>query len=113
MRRRSTAGPEPARRGEAVTLKHGNPPKAVRRRSLSTSGLQEQLDRRTQELTEALTQQAVTADVLKVISRRAFDLKAVWRTLVESACTLCDAPKGLIELLDGDVYRLVMQKGYG
>ena len=26
---------------------------------------------------------------------------------------LCDAPQGLIELLDGDVYRLVMQKGYG
>jgi two-component system, NtrC family, sensor kinase len=115
MRRRSTAGPEPAktRRGKAVTLKRGNPPKAVRRRSLSASGLQEQLDRRTQELTEALAQQAVTADVLKVISRRAFDLNAVWRTLVESACTLCDAPKGLIELLDGDVYRLVMQKGYG
>jgi two-component system NtrC family sensor kinase len=113
MRRRSTAGPEPARRGEAVTLKHGNPPKAVRRRSLSAAGLQEQLDRRTQELTEALAQQAVTADVLKVISRRAFDLNAVWRTLVESACTLCDAPQGLIELLDGDVYRLVMQKGYG
>ena len=30
-----------------------------------------------------------------------------------SASTLCDAPKGLIQLLDGDVYRLVMQKGYG
>jgi two-component system, NtrC family, sensor kinase len=115
MRRRSPAGPEPAktRRRKAVTLKHGNPSKAVRRRSFSTPGLQEQLDRRTQELTEALAQQAVTADVLKVISRRAFDLNAVWRTLVESACTLCDAPKGLIELLDGDVYRLVMQKGYG
>jgi class 3 adenylate cyclase len=51
--------------------------------------------------------------VLKVISRSTFDLNAVWRTLVESACTLCDAPQGLIELLDGDVYRLVMQKGYG
>src|ERR1700733_6392961 len=115
MRRRSTAGPEPrkTRPRKAVTLKPGAPSKAVRRRSLSASGLQEQLDRRTQELTEALAQQAVTADVLKVISRRAFDLNAVWRTLVESACTLCDAPKGLIELLDGDVYRLVMQKGYG
>src|ERR1700692_1329850 len=115
MRRRSTAGREPAKtpRRKAVTLKHGNAPKAVRRRSPPAAGLQEQLDRRTQELTEALAQQAVTADVLKVISRRAFDLNAVWRTLVESACTLCDAPKGLIELLDGDVYRLVMQKGYG
>jgi GAF domain-containing protein len=65
------------------------------------------------ELRESLAQQTATADVLKVISRSAFDLNAVWRTLVESACTLCDAPQGLIELLDGDVYRLVMQKGYG
>ena len=65
------------------------------------------------ELRESLQQQTATADVLKVISRSAFDLNAVWRTLVESACTLCDAPQGLIELLDGNVYKLVMQKGYG
>ena len=58
-----------------------------------------------------LAQQTATADVLKVISRSAFDLNAVWRTLVELACTLCDAPQGLIELLDGDVYRLVDAKG--
>jgi GAF domain-containing protein len=115
MRRRSRAGGKPAktRRRKAVTLKRSDGPKAVRRRSPSAAGLQEQLDRRTQELTEALAQQTATAEVLKVISRSAFDLNAVWRTLVESACTLCDAPQGLIELLDGDVYRLVMQKGYG
>jgi signal transduction histidine kinase len=115
MRRRSRAGGKPVktRRRKTVTLKRGNAPNAVRRRSSSAAGLQEQLDRRTQELTEALAQQTATADVLKVISRSTFDLNAVWRTLVESACTLCDAPQGLIELLDGDVYRMVMQKGYG
>jgi two-component system, NtrC family, sensor kinase len=73
----------------------------------------DELQAKTRDLSEALRQQTATADVLKVISRSAFDLNAVWRTLVESACTLCDAPQGLIELLDGDVYRLVMQKGYG
>src|SRR6202042_1565308 len=73
----------------------------------------DEVQAKTRDLTEALQQQTATAEVLKVISRSAFDLQAVWRTLVESACKLCDAPMGLIELLDGDVFRLVMQTGYG
>ena len=115
MKRRSRVGgkpPKPQRRNP-VASKRGNAPKAARSRSPSTADLREQLDRRTRERDEALEQQTATADVLKVISRSTFDLNAVWRTLVELACTLCDAPQGLIELLDGGVYRLVMQRGYG
>jgi two-component system, NtrC family, sensor kinase len=61
------------------------------------------LQAKTRDLTEALQQQTATADVLKVISRSAFDLDAVMNTLTRSAAELCDAEIGSLHLREGDV----------
>lgn len=73
--------------------------------------LSNEAEARTRDLSEALQQQTATADVLKVISRSAFDLKSVLATLVQSAMELCLAAQGTIFLREGDVFRAHASRG--
>src|SRR4030095_4201306 len=65
----------------------------------------DEVQARTEELSESLRQQTATAEVLKTISRTAFDLQRVLETLLENAVRICGAKHGLIFRYDGECCR--------
>jgi two-component system, NtrC family, sensor kinase len=79
--------------------------------AIENARLFNEVQAKTRDLTESLQQQTATADVLKVISRSAFDLQAVFDTLISSAVELSGAFSGTICLRDGDSYRYLATAG--
>ena len=107
MQRRGGSG-QPVKGQSANRPKARNAPTAP----VSTADLQEQLDRRTRERDEALERLAATSGVLRVISRSAFDLQAVFDTLVELAARLCGADCASIRLSRDGFFHHVANYGY-
>src|SRR5215475_14532500 len=74
--------------------------------AVPTDDLQEQLNRRTRELDEALQQQTATSEVLSIIRRSPADAQPVFDAIVQSAARLCGANIGAVYLYENDRLRI-------
>ncbi len=70
-----------------------------------------ELQKRTDDLAEALEQQTATSEVLKVISSSLDDLKPVFDTIGQRAEKLCNAEISVVSMVDGELIRLVSING--
>ena len=77
----------------------------------SYAGLERKVDERTRALSEALEQQTVISDILRVISSSPTDVGPVLDAIAVHAARLCDASAASIYLTDGDKLRHVTSKG--
>jgi len=81
--------------------------------AISNVELFEEVQAKTHDLSESLQQQTATADVLKVISRSAFELQPVFDAIAENAVRLCEAERAFIFRFDGHFLRAVASYNVG
>jgi two-component system NtrC family sensor kinase len=113
MRRRSKAVGKAikARRRKTLTLKRRNAPKSLRRRSLSSAGVDKKLALLTRERDEAHEQQTATSEILDVISRSPTSLQPVFDAIVQNAARLCDASNASVYRIEANRLRHVANYG--
>jgi signal transduction histidine kinase/methyl-accepting chemotaxis protein len=73
----------------------------------SYANLEQKVEDRTRELTEALEQQTATAEILRVISGSPTDVQPVFDTIASSAVRLCDGLFSTVHRYDGELVHLV------
>ena len=71
----------------------------------------DEVQAKTRDLTEALTYQTGSANILSVIASSPTDVGPVLKAIVESACELCDAVDAIVLLKDGDGLRVSAHHG--
>ena len=104
MKRRSRAGGKPAK---ARRREHRKAPKAARRHTATTGGLETEVARLTRELNEAREQQTATLEVLRIVSSTPDDVQPIFAALLEKAVRICDATFGNIFRYDGAALDLI------
>ena len=71
----------------------------------------EEVQAKTRDLSEALTYQTGSGNILRVIASSPTDVNPVLQSIVESACELCGANDAMVRLRNGDVLEFSAHHG--
>jgi signal transduction histidine kinase len=107
VRRRDSRKPAKAQHREPTRPKGSDAAMAASQSNLSVSELREQLKRQTRELEEARDERAAIAEVLRIISSSPGELGPVFERMLANAVRLCEAKFGILNLCEGEDFRMV------
>jgi signal transduction histidine kinase len=79
--------------------------------AIENARLFDEVRAKTRDLTEALTYQTGSSNILKVIASSPTDVEPVLQAIVESACELCEANDAVLHLREGDILRYAAHHG--